>query len=55
MEILKQYPEKIDWWHFTLNPNIFVLDYEIMKESKKDINREIIEKAWHCKADRSRI
>lgn len=39
--------KNIDWWHFTLNPNVFVLDYEKMKESKKDINREIIEKAWH--------
>ena len=47
MELLEKYQDKIDWWHFTLNPNIFILDYSKMKENRKELNREIIEKAMH--------
>ena len=49
MHFLELNPEKIDWWCLSTNPAIFVYDYSAMKESKKAIHEELIQKMFHPK------
>jgi hypothetical protein len=52
IDLLQAHPEKISWlglWWVSVNPSIFELDYEKMKESKHELNQAIIAEAWHPK------
>ena len=35
MSLLKENQDKINWFYFSKNPNIFTYDYELMKETIK--------------------
>jgi hypothetical protein len=47
--LLRDNPEKINWNGLSKNPAIFELDYQKMKESKRELNEAIIAEAWHPK------
>jgi len=47
IDLLRANPDKIDWDEFSANPAIFELDYQKMKESKREINQAIIAEVWH--------
>jgi len=49
MELLRVHPEKIYWPWLSNNPAIFELDYQKMKESKRELNEAIVAEAWHPK------
>jgi hypothetical protein len=49
MDLLRANPDKIDWEWLSENPAIFELDYQKMKESKREINQAIIAEVWHPK------
>jgi|694.fasta_scaffold09537_17 hypothetical protein len=45
IDLLKENQDKIKWNYLSLNPAIFKYNYEYMKESRKDLNEEIISMA----------
>jgi len=49
IELLKNNKDKIDCEMLMSNPSIFIYDYEGMKETKADLNEEVIAKALHPK------
>ena len=49
MELLKANPEKIDWSCFSINPNIFKLDYKQIAINFEPLAEEIVAKALHLK------
>jgi hypothetical protein len=42
IEILEENNDKINWNNLSLNPSIFELDYEQMRNNNKDIYEELI-------------
>ena len=51
IELLKENKDKIDWWKFSRNPNIFTYDYKKMKEKMK--NSGIVEELMSEQPDGS--
>ena len=49
IDLLRENPDKINWYRLSANPAIFELDYQKMKESKRELNQAIIAEAWHPK------
>ena len=51
IELLKENQNKIDWFQFSKNPNIFTYDYEKMKEKMKNsgIVEELMSVIFHPK------
>jgi hypothetical protein len=49
IELLRENPENINWYCLSKNPAIFELDYDKMKESKREINQAVIAEVWHPK------
>ena len=47
MELFKNNIDKIDWYYFTENPEIFVYDYEAMREANREFKEELMQRAWH--------
>jgi len=48
-DLLRANPDKINGVMLCENPAIFELDYQKMKESKRELNQAIIAEAWHPK------
>jgi two-component SAPR family response regulator len=52
IEILKEIQEisdEVSWWFLSANPGIFEIDYKKIKDIKKELNEQIIEKSLHPK------
>ena len=51
IELLKENKDKIVWWIFSQNPNIFTYDYKLMKENmkKSGIVEELMSVIFHPK------
>jgi hypothetical protein len=47
MEILEENIEKIKWMGLSENKAIFTYDYDKIKETNKNINKEIIDWYYH--------
>jgi hypothetical protein len=47
IHLLQQNIDKIDWYALSSNPNIFVLDYQAIKEDRKVLNEEIVQYFYH--------
>ena len=45
--ILLQYPEKINWYDLSKNPNIFTYDYEAMREKCLIFKEDLIKNRFH--------
>ncbi len=51
IEFLKENQDKIDWWYFSQNSNIFTYNYKQMKENMKNsgIAEELMSVIFHPK------
>ncbi len=51
IELLKENQDKIDYYYFSKNPNIFIYDYNLMKENMKNsgIVEELMAVIFHPK------
>jgi hypothetical protein len=50
IDLLRENPDKINWEEYlSTNPAIFELDYQKIKDSKRELNEAIITEAWHPK------
>jgi hypothetical protein len=49
MDMLRDNPDKINWYLLSKNSAIFELDYQKMKSNKREMNQAIIAEAWHPK------
>jgi len=47
IELLKENQNKINWYVFSLNPSIFIYDYEKIRKNFEELGEEIIAKALH--------
>ena len=47
IHILKNNLDKVNWEWLSTNPNIFTYDYSKLKESKKDLHKELIEELYN--------
>ena len=47
MHLLEANPDKISWGRFSQNPAIFVLDYQAMKESRRDLHEDLMKERFH--------
>ncbi len=47
IDLLEKNQDKIDWNSLSKNPAIFVIDYEAMRESHKELKRDILQAALH--------
>ena len=47
--LLEQNMDKITWWRLSMNPNIFRLDYDKMRERfyNTGIPEELMQRVWH--------
>ena len=46
IELLRANPDKIYWINLSKHPAIFKLDYQKLKENKRELNQTIIAEAW---------
>jgi hypothetical protein len=49
IELLKENQDKINWWYFSQNPNIFTYDYEKMKIKNSEFSSELIRYFFNSK------
>jgi hypothetical protein len=47
LHLLEKNQEKIYWKNFSMNPNIFVYDYDKMKEDKSELHEELLAMMLH--------
>jgi hypothetical protein len=49
MDLLEKNTNKINYQYLSSNPSIFTYDYDLIKETFKDLNEEVVIKALHPK------
>ena len=47
IDILKKYPNKIEWYALSMNESIFELDYQYIKKHNEALHKELIEFFWN--------
>jgi hypothetical protein len=47
IDLLKENPDKIDWWRLSRNPNIFTYDYEKMRENCLLFKEDLMKERFH--------
>ena len=47
IHILEKNLDKVDLMKLSMNPSIFQIEYDTMRETKKDISEEIAKIVWH--------
>tara|TARA_B100001287_G_C22520498_1_gene452501 strand:- start:422 stop:787 length:366 start_codon:yes stop_codon:yes gene_type:complete len=47
IELLSDFKSKIIWQNIITNPNIFKLDYTLMKESKRQLHKQLLMKYYY--------